>query len=112
MNIAIVDDNKEITELMKMVLSNKFNNIVIFDNGDIFSEHPSQYDVVITDLNMPGKLNGYELLKRYHELYPEAKLGLISGDLEPIRNLDQSFINVVLDKPFQIEVLFDLIQAS
>ena len=40
-------------------------------------------DALVTDVQMPGAMNGYGLAKRVHDLFPEAAIVVISGVVGP-----------------------------
>ena len=43
----------------------------------------SRLDALVTDVQMPGAMNGYGLAKRVHDLFPEAAIVVISGVAGP-----------------------------
>jgi CheY-like chemotaxis protein len=70
------------------------------DNPDV--------QVLITDINMPGALNGWELVERAHTLRPDLKVIVASGALDP----GAAFRPVVDDfvaKPFTAGALTEAI---
>jgi CheY-like chemotaxis protein len=36
-------------------------------------------DALVTDVQMPGAMNGYDLARRVHDLFPQAAIVIISG---------------------------------
>jgi CheY-like chemotaxis protein len=66
----------------------------------LFSADPSGFDLVISDLAMPG-MNGEELIGRLAALRPNLPIVIASGFLENARQriLDRGIARAVLDKP-------------
>lgn len=64
-------------------------------------------DVVFTDIRMPGKLDGLDLVRVIRERYPEVKVILCSGDDVAIRHIFQGEHAISLSdffqKPYRIE---------
>lgn len=62
MNIIIVDDDKDIGEILKITLQNEGYQVVAFDNSEKAMSYLKEnvYDMVILDVMMPT-LNGYDL---------------------------------------------------
>jgi signal transduction histidine kinase/ligand-binding sensor domain-containing protein/AraC-like DNA-binding protein len=60
--LLIADDNEKLTEYIKSIFNHKFN-VLIASNGTIAYDLTVKNipDIVITDLNMPGGISGYEL---------------------------------------------------
>ena len=48
---------------------------------EVVEEHP--VDVLFTDINMPGSMNGLELARKVKEARPEVRLVLTSGAVKP-----------------------------
>ncbi len=65
-----------------------------------FTENPMQYDMVITDLAMPG-MNGAELMEHLIRVRPSVPIIVITGYIEPARvhALEGSAARAVLHKP-------------
>src|SRR6266542_4095172 len=61
------------------------------------------YDVVITDVHMPG-LGGIEVLKRIREIHPNTPVIIISGtETEKEESLLEMGAFAFIHKPFQLE---------
>jgi CheY-like chemotaxis protein len=59
-------------------------------------------DLVFTDVNMPGKLDGFKLAAWISEHHPTVRIILASGVAE-LRNQDRGF--VILQKPYSPSLL-------
>jgi CheY-like chemotaxis protein len=45
-----------------------------------------EFDVLFTDINMPGEMDGIELARRVHDCRPAVRLVLTSGAIKPTRD--------------------------
>jgi CheY-like chemotaxis protein len=71
-----------------------------------FKADPSRFDLVITDLTMPG-MTGVELVRGIREISPDIPIILSSGyaDEVPDETIKALHIAEVLPKPFQLQSL-------
>ncbi len=78
--ILIVDDEKAIRESVSLVLSEEGYKTEIASNGsealDLLGEQ--DYDVLITDLKMPG-MDGIELIKKSLKICPQTSVIIITA---------------------------------
>lgn len=74
--ILLVDDDEGICDSLAKILTKKGYHVDPFISGEkaLKSIGKSTYDILLTDLKMPG-INGIELLKKAREIDP--KLGVI-----------------------------------
>lgn len=82
LNIAIVDDEKELTDLLVMILnsSGKFRVVATANNGWEALElvRNRKIDAVLIDLYLPG-LNGMMVLERLQQTTPGLPVVVMSG---------------------------------
>jgi FixJ family two-component response regulator len=64
--------------------------------------------VLVTDVQMPGSMNGYGLAKHVHERFPEAAIVVISGVVRPFPP-DMPSDATFLAKPVAPQTLLDAI---
>ncbi|MBW1829704.1 MAG: sigma-54-dependent Fis family transcriptional regulator, partial [Deltaproteobacteria bacterium] len=80
LRILFVDDEKEILSIVKEYLALNGYDISVVDNGveafELVKEY--SYDIVFTDLNMPG-FHGLELLSAIKEYRPETEVIIVTG---------------------------------
>jgi len=78
--IMIVDDEKNILNLMKLALQNTGHKVAVCSDAESAIEElkKESYDLVITDLMMP-KLSGTEFVKKAKEISPETDLVVMTG---------------------------------
>lgn len=79
--ILIADDHKLFLDGLNMLLRNQPNFLIegmAYNGAEVLESLRSyQYDMVITDLNMPG-MGGVELVKSIKEQFPQVKLLVIT----------------------------------
>ena len=82
-SILLVDDNPNILELNREVLSGQGYQLTKATSGESAIEalEKQHFDMVITDINM-GKVNGINVLKRAKELHPDTKVILTTGNTD------------------------------
>ncbi|GEM_PF-3562276 len=82
MNILLVDDEPDIVNNLGMLLQRLGHRCSIFygTEGALMAAERSLFDVVITDLNMPGR-NGLCFVKALRNLYDGLRAIIITGEL-------------------------------
>lgn len=78
----------------------------------LFSTHPEDYDLLITDLTMRG-MNGMELATAVHRIRPDVPILLLTGYLQEFAPADlaQAGVRRVLTKPVSAGGLLEAIQS-
>ena len=108
--ILFVDDEASIARLGQVMLTSLGHSATTF--GDpaeglaALQSNPGEYDLVITDLTMPG-MTGVELAQGIREIGSKIPIILCSGyaDQVPEETLRSLGIVEVLSKPFQMQAL-------
>jgi signal transduction histidine kinase/DNA-binding response OmpR family regulator len=115
--ILFVDDEASIARLAQVMLKNLGHRVTPFGKPaealQAFVAAPESFDLVITDLTMPG-MTGIELAKGIREVDPKIPIILNSGyaDEIPEETLAAVGIRVLLQKPFQMQALYDAISRA
>ena len=108
--ILIVDDEEALRELIEVSLKELGYRILTAGNGvqalKILSETP-QINLLISDVIMPGGLNGYELAEQATVINPQLKVILASGYSESVlaSNSRKNFSAILLNKPYSLAEL-------
>jgi DNA-binding response OmpR family regulator len=78
--VLIVEDDKELREMLKMMLLRKNFTVLEAENGKAAITHfkPLLTDIVVTDLIMPEE-DGLKVVIKLRELKPSLKIIAISG---------------------------------
>ncbi|MFC1867807.1 response regulator [Thermodesulfobacteriota bacterium] len=104
--ILVVDDESCVREILSWVLNGMGFEVSIASNGfeafGMFMQ--GSFELVLTDLNMPG-MDGWLLAHKIKEKSPETAVMLVTGE-EPKgvkEKLRERCVDSVLFKPFRIE---------
>ena len=116
LNIFIADDEQDICDLLKRMLSHLGHNVTAFNSGNnmlnSLENINCNIDLVITDIIMPG-LFGMRLFKEIVKKCPKSKIIVMSAHEmgENMRNLsDHPNFHGFLDKPFTLNKLKAIIK--
>jgi signal transduction histidine kinase len=113
--ILFVDDEEHIRLSEKRLLEELGFNTDTAANGQealrMHAETPGRYQLVITDLNMPG-INGIALSERLHQRDPDLPIFLITGYHELLQGINPAAVGIrtVLAKPFDMAELYEALQ--
>jgi signal transduction histidine kinase/DNA-binding response OmpR family regulator len=106
--VLIVDDDRDVGRLAARILETfRYEVTTLTDPNEAVSlvrEHPSRFDLVLTDLLMP-ELSGTELARAVKRIRPDLPLVLISGLVSSVSEESaraQGFV-CLIRKPFEIE---------
>ena len=112
--ILVVDDDKNIRRTVTMALESLDYYVhTAFDGKDAMVQlGGDQYDLIITDLKMPG-MNGMELLQQVIAKYPEIKIVLISAHGTVDNAVEAMKLGALdfLQKPFTPKELRNLVHS-
>jgi len=113
--VLVVDDEPAIRALVAKIVERAGLTVDCARDGaeaiDMLEER--SYAVVVVDLMMPN-IDGYEVvdyLKRRKAGRP-AVIVISAGESGALRQLDGSMVHSIVRKPFDIDVLGDLISAA
>lgn len=108
--ILLVDDDPVVrTLLQKRLLNNGYDVTTAVDGNEALNLlRSSHYQVVITDLIMPGGIDGIDLLEEVKKLYSDTEVILITGHNSIEKAVEAMKKGAVdyLEKPVNIDELF------
>jgi len=122
LRVLLVEDNEEVaagTEALLSMMNHYVTHIFNADGAlamleaarhDVANDGVLPFDVVLSDIHMPGKLNGIDLAEILQSWIPRVPVILVTGyaeELDRARGVDAR----VLSKPFDIALLDSLLQA-
>lgn len=102
--ILLVEDNTSIRDVQLIMLERAGYHVVTAESGDkaleIFNNDPS-FDLIITDIVMPGHLQGNNLARKIRETHPQVPFIFMSGYAakEPADDSDLRSDEIRLMKP-------------
>jgi DNA-binding response OmpR family regulator len=108
LNILIVDDDKNLLSTMKAILTGEgqSNIVTLCNDGQKAIQlcRNKKYDLIITDLMMPGA-NGLEVLKESRKIDPETLVVLVTGfaSLETAVQAIREGAYDYITKPFKLD---------
>ena len=95
--LLLVDDEKNIVQLEKLALERLGYNVTAKTSSvealEIFSEHPENFDLIITDMTMPN-MTGAELAQKILAARPELPIILCTGFSELINEQKAKAIGI------------------
>jgi DNA-binding NtrC family response regulator len=101
----VVDDEREIRELLREVLESRGYNVITCENGDTAVKMIEDNDVfaAFVDIRMPGK-DGIQTLREIKELKPSTEVVMITGYTrnEAVNEALKLGCFVCMMKPFSI----------
>lgn len=116
LKILIIDDEEDLRDLLKEMLSNKGHqcevSVSAVEAQGILQRKKEYFDIVFSDIHMP-KMTGIRLLELLHEEnYPIPPWVFISADVSP-ETLEKACAMGALDvleKPFDVQDVYRIIQ--
>ena len=106
--ILVVDDEESIRDLLRLVLTGQGYSVVTANSGEEAIEYldARRFDLVITDLVMPG-VNGVEVLRAAKRIDPNYPVMVITGypSVETVTKLVRLGAEDYVTKPFNIDVV-------
>jgi PAS domain S-box-containing protein len=104
--ILVVDDNDAMREVAALQLHTLGYDVVVAESPDKALDvlrSPRNIDLLLTDIVMPGQLDGRELAIRARELRPELNVLFTSGFTESTlaASLSEDFAGRILSKPYR-----------
>ncbi len=107
--ILVVDDEPGIRSLLKYEFTHLGCDTALAENADqaLALLHDSAFDVIITDIRMPGSMDGIDLVETYRKQNPGQKVIFITGYAveDKLTAALQNPLNHCFKKPFDISEL-------
>lgn len=105
-NVLLVDDDNLVREVVFRLLDVMGHQVVSFDHPSKALAHirsGETFDLLITDVEMPGDMNGIDLARCVKEETGQLKVIFVTGnhDPEPFASLGNRCEYIVLVKPFR-----------
>lgn len=101
--------------MLAEVLVDAGYEVVEAESADVAAElidHPDVFDVLVTDIHMPGRLSGLDLGRRFRERNARSPILYVTGRPDAMRGiLMRPNREVVLLKPLGLLALVATVQA-
>ena len=115
--ILVIDDEKDVRELLFDILTDSGHEVEIASDGfkgvEMFKK--KSFDLVFTDLGMPG-MSGWQVAEKIKAINDSVPIALITGwNVELNINkseMKDDWIDFVVQKPFEINQILKLVQEG
>jgi CheY-like chemotaxis protein len=111
LRILVVDDDENIREILKDILTGSDHQVTLTSNGEEALEvfFRQEFDLVFTDLGMPG-ISGWEVSRRIKETHPDKPVIIISGWGAQLseEEIKKNRADYVISKPFQLDQIISI----
>ena len=113
--VLLTEDEEEIRLMLAEVLVAAGYEVIEAESGDVAAElidHPDVFDVLVTDIHMPGRLSGLDLGRRFRERHARSPILYVTGRPDAMRGISmRPNREVVLLKPLGLLALVATVQA-
>lgn len=114
--VLVVDDEPAIRALLAKIIERRgFVADVARDGAEAMEiMRSNRYDVLLIDLMMPN-VNGFELVDHIAAQtgpYPAVIVITAAAESAPLRHLNGKIVHSVVHKPFDINLVADLVEAA
>ena len=111
--ILLADDDLSVRESLRKLLQTEQYEVVLAVDGkeavDRFLADPNQFDLILTDLNMPLR-NGWASIDRLLEVNPLLPVILLTGMPNQRELAEASQVSALVEKPIDVPALLHLIR--
>jgi PAS domain S-box-containing protein len=108
--ILVIEDNPDVTEVTAALLGQLGYTVRLAPNAETAMRalEEQTYDVVFSDIMMPGKMDGFEFAQLIRRTYPALPIVLASGSHKRLEEAQAHFPTV--QKPYGIEEVDRILQ--
>lgn len=114
-NILIVDDEKSIRDLFKVIMEKEGHNIITAEDGyeAMKQIELNDFDLAVVDINLPGP-NGINILEKIKEVNSETEVIIMSGFASLDTAVDAMRLGAYdyIVKPFRLQAVIDTIRRG
>lgn len=114
--ILLIEDQTALRLVVCEVLEELGYRVDAFEDGPTalaYLQNGERPDLLLSDIGLPGGLNGRQVAERCRERYPDLKVLFITGYDESAALSDGQLLQgtLVLTKPFELEVLAERVRT-
>jgi CheY-like chemotaxis protein len=114
-SVLLVEDNEDLAGVTSVLLEGVGCRVRWANSGDaareLIESGAAEFDVVLSDMAMPGKLDGLGLAELLRERHPDLPVVLITGYASQLHEASARRFTV-LSKPCQPEVLIAAVRSA
>ena len=113
MSILVVDDEPLVLETLEMLLTFDGHRVEAASDGESALKKFAlqDFDIVFTDQSMP-KMSGEVLAMTIKKQSPEQMVVMVTGSSAPQEDGEQPYIDFMLQKPFHLDDLREIVQKA
>jgi CheY-like chemotaxis protein len=113
--ILLVEDDPSVANSLRLLLTIERHQVVVVADGEraLAEYEEGKYDLVITDLSMPG-IDGLDLAGLIKARAPQQPVLLVTAHAETVSNNEKArlqYVDAMLAKPFSQEQLHEALKA-
>jgi PAS domain S-box-containing protein len=114
-HILLVEDEEDVRELVTEILRNLNYKVFVAQSGSealaLWEEQDGRFDLMLSDVVMPGGMNGHELVEQFRKRRPDLKVILSSGySPDTIGSIEDDADIAFLAKPYPPQDLARLLR--
>ena len=112
-NILLVEDEPELAQVLELTLRQHGHQLQVAHTGDEamqILQGNTELDLLLTDIVLPGPIDGYSLASEAVKLEPELRVVYLSGYARD--RSDRPLLGPVLSKPVTTQQLMAVIQKE
>jgi len=116
--ILLAEDESSVRKLIQIILTREGYQVIEAENGgeavEIWNQEKDQIDLLLTDIVMPGGLNGFELASQLRDEAPDLNVAFMSGYSADVagRELNLEEGQIFIQKPASREELLSSVRES
>jgi DNA-binding NtrC family response regulator len=114
--VLIVDDDDQVLDIAAIVLASLGYQVIPATNGEAALEIIKYYraiDLLMTDIVMPGTIDGWELARRAKHMQPELSVVYTTGFAESaLPDKSNPGYGPLLPKPWRADQLVSLVNRA
>ncbi len=111
--ILIIEDDSRVAGYLSRLLKMLGYHADVCDNGadGLQKAQDDSYELIISDLNMPGEISQMDLIRRLREVRPKCPLVVISGypSQERLDSCRELGVTEFLTKPFEVSFIKNIL---
>jgi DNA-binding NtrC family response regulator len=114
--VLIVDDDDQVLDIAAIVLASLGYQVIPATNGEAALEIIKYYraiDLLMTDIVMPGEIDGWELARRAKHIRPELRVVYTTGFADKaLPDKSHPGYGPLLPKPWRADQLVSLVNRA
>ncbi len=113
--IMVIEDEEKVRNLLSAILKNGGHEVRVVSDGNQGIEmfEKGEFDLVFTDLGMPG-MSGWQVAEKVKSINGRVPVILITGwDIkkEAAEN-ENNYVDLIIHKPFEMEQVLNIVQEG